>query len=71
MLCAPTYPSVCQRDYRVTRSILSEIPGINVDLTIALFMGSGGNCDCGVVVNAMRLLEGEYYGTCNGCYFKR
>ena len=71
MFSAPTYPSVCQRDHRVTRSILSEIPGINVELTIALFMGFGGNCDCGVVVNAMRLLEEEYYGTCYGCYLNK
>ena len=70
MFCAPTYPTVCQSDYRVTRSILSEIPGINVDLTIALFMGLGANCDCDVVVNAMRNLEMEYNGTCFGCYFK-
>jgi hypothetical protein len=70
MLCAPTYPGVCKNDHRVTQLILSEIPGIDVEKTIFSFMMNGARCDCGVVMNAMRHLENEYYGTCTDCYFK-
>jgi len=69
MFHSPTTPSACQNDYRVTRSILSKIPGINVDETIVSFAKLGGHCDCEVVMNAMRHLERKYNGTCRDCYF--
>ena len=70
MFHAPTNPSACQGDHRVTRAILSEIPGINVNGTIDSFKKLGGYCDCEVLSNAMRHLEREYNGTCHDCYFK-
>ena len=71
MFCPRTYPSACKRDHRVTRAILSEIPGINVNGTIALFKKYRGYCDCEVVMNAMRHLEREYNSICDTCYLEK
>ena len=71
MQCAATRPSACKRDHRVTRVILSQIPGIDVKGTIASFKKLGGYCDCEVVMNAMRLLESDYFGVNDVEYFEK
>ena len=71
MFSAPTTPLSCQNDHRVTRSILSRMPGIDVKGTIASFEKLGGYCDCEVIMNAMRHLEREYNGTRFDVYFTK
>jgi hypothetical protein len=43
----------CNGTSRITRAILQEIPGIDVDGTLKVFEIMGGYCDCTVIVKAM------------------
>jgi hypothetical protein len=68
-LSQSTNPGICQHNYRVTRILLQELPGIDVKKSIRSFERLGGHCDCEVVTNALRRLERKHSGKCFNCFF--